>query len=155
MLEITVFLNLGTIVALRNVKRKGSDKMTEILIASHGHFASGLKSSVDILTGMGNQIKTIDAYVDQTDYTDQINDFIKTAKRPAVIFTDLKGGSVNQKVVLKAATEKDIYVITQTNLAIVMAVLLDSEKLTESQVELFKVDNEKKDLEEQKSAFFE
>lgn len=117
--------------------------MTEILIASHGHFASGLKSSIDILTGMGNQIKTIDAYVDQTDYTDQINDFIKTAKRPAVIFTDLKGGSVNQKVVLKAATEKDIYVITQTNLAIVMAVLLDSEKLTESH------------LEEQKSAFFE
>lgn len=138
--------------------------MTEILIASHGHFASGLKSSIDILTGMGNRIKTIDAYVDQTDYTDQINDFIKTAKRPAVIFTDLKGESVNQKVVLKAATEKDIYVITQTNLAIVMAVLLDSEKLTEShleemiqqsQVELFKVDNEKKDLEEQKSAFFE
>lgn len=138
--------------------------MTEILIASHGHFASGLKSSIDILTGMGNQIKTIDAYVDQTDYTDQINDFIKTAKRPAVIFTDLKGGSVNQKVVLKAASEKDIYVITQTNLAIVMAVLLDSEKLTEnhleeliqqSQVELFKVDKENKDLEEQKSAFFE
>ena len=138
--------------------------MTEILIASHGHFASGLKSSIDILTGMGNQVKTIDAYVDQTDYTDQINDFIKTAKRPAVIFTDLKGGSVNQKVVLKAASEKDIYVITQTNLAIVMAVLLDSEKLTEnhleeliqqSQVELFKVDKENKDLEEQKSAFFE
>lgn len=83
--------------------------MTEILIASHGHFASGLKSSIDILTGMGNQIKTIDAYAD-----------------------------LNQKVVLKVATEKDIYVITQTNLVIVMAVLLDSEK---------------KDLEEQKSAF--
>lgn len=138
--------------------------MTEILIASHGHFASGLKSSIDILTGMGNQVKTIDAYVNQTDYTDQINDFIKTAKRPAVIFTDLKGGSVNQKVVLKTASEKDIYVITQTNLAIVMAVLLDSEKLTEnhleeliqqSQVELFKVDKENKDLEEQKSAFFD
>ncbi|MCT6853592.1 MAG: PTS fructose transporter subunit IIA [Lactobacillus panisapium] len=138
--------------------------MTDILVASHGHFASGLKSSIDILTGMGNQVKTIDAYVDQTDYTDQINDFIKTAKRPAVIFTDLKGGSVNQKVVLKAASEKDIYVITQTNLAIVMAVLLDSEKLTEnhleeliqqSQVELFKVDKENKDLEEQKSAFFD
>jgi len=26
--------------------------MTDILIASHGHLASGLKSSVDILTGM-------------------------------------------------------------------------------------------------------
>lgn len=137
--------------------------MTEILIASHGHFASGLKSSIDILTGMGNQIKTIDAYVDQTDYTDQINDFIKTAKRPAVIFTDLKGGSVNQKVVLKAASEKDIYVITQTNLAIVMAVLLDSEKLSkkhlqelinQSQVELFEFEDTENN-QEQETDFFE
>lgn len=137
--------------------------MTEILIASHGHFASGLKSSIDILTGMGNQVKTIDAYVDQTDYTDQINDFIKTAKRPAVIFTDLKGGSVNQKVVLKAASEKDIYVITQTNLAIVMAVLLDSEKLSkkhlqelinQSQVELFEFEDTENN-QEQETDFFE
>lgn len=138
--------------------------MTEILIASHGHFASGLKSSIEILTGMSDQIKTIDAYVDQTDYTGQIKDFIKTAKRPAVIFTDLKGGSVNQKVVLAAANEKEIYVVTQTNLAVVMSVLLDSEKLTknhleeliqQSQVELFKLDEQKQNLAKQETDFFE
>ncbi|MCX8725983.1 PTS sugar transporter subunit IIA [Lactobacillus sp. B4007] len=137
--------------------------MTDILVASHGHFASGLKSSIDILTGMGDKIKTIDAYVDDTDYTDQITAFIRTAKRPAVIFTDLKGGSVNQKVVLKAASEKDIYVITQTNLAIVMAVLLDSEKLSkkhlqelinQSQVELFEFEDNENN-QEQETDFFE
>lgn len=120
--------------------------MTDILIASHGHFASGLKSSIDILTGMAKKIQVIDAYVDKSDYTKQITDFIQNAKRPAVIFTDLKGGSVNQKVVLKAAQEKDIFIVTQTNLAVVLAVFLDNEKLTkehlqdlinQSQVELF------------------
>lgn len=124
--------------------------MTDILIASHGHFASGLKSSIDILTGMAKKIQVIDAYVDKSDYTKQIRDFIKNAKRPAVIFTDLKGGSVNQKVVLKAAQEKDIFIVTQTNLAVVLAVFLDNEKLTkehlqdlinQSQVELFQLND--------------
>lgn len=124
--------------------------MTDILIASHGHFASGLKSSIDILTGMAKKIQVIDAYVDKSDYTKQITDFIQNAKRPAVIFTDLKGGSVNQKVVLKAAQEKDIFIVTQTNLAVVLAVFLDNEKLTkehlqdlinQSQVELFQLND--------------
>ncbi len=124
--------------------------MTDILIASHGHFASGLKSSIDILTGMAKKIQVIDAYVDKSDYTKQITDFIQNAKRPAVIFTDLKGGSVNQKVVLKAAQEKDIFIVTQTNLAVVLAVFLDNEQLTkehlqdlinQSQVELFQLND--------------
>lgn len=109
--------------------------MTDILIASHGHMASGIQSSLDILTGMGNKVQVIDAYVDQTDYTPQIDKFIKNAKRPAVIFTDLLGGSVNQKVTLKAAQEKDLFIVTQMNLAIIMAVLLDSEPLTKEHLQ--------------------
>lgn len=136
--------------------------MTDILIASHGHFASGLQSSMDILTGMGKQVKVIDAYVDDSDYTPRIEEFIKSAKRPAVIFTDLKGGSVNQKVMLEAANEKDIYIVTQMNLAIIMSVLLDSEPLTEehlkdlikqSQVELIEIKNDKKEQESDNDFF--
>ena len=37
--------------------------MRKFLIASHGKFASGLKSSIKILTGKTN-ISTIDAYLD-------------------------------------------------------------------------------------------
>lgn len=109
--------------------------MTDILIASHGHMASGIQSSLDILTGMGEKVHVIDAYVDQTDYTPEIDKFIKNAKRPAVIFTDLLGGSVNQKVTLKAAQEKNIFIVTQMNLAIIMAVLLDSEPLTKEHLQ--------------------
>ena len=137
--------------------------MTDILIASHGHFASGLNSSIEILTGMSKKIKVIDAYVDKSDYIKQIDDFIAKSKRPAVIFTDLKGGSVNQKVVLRVAKEKDIFVVTQTNLAVVLAVILDTEKLTkqhlqdlinQSQVELFQIDDDNNSLSNQEEEFF-
>ena len=137
--------------------------MTDILIASHGHFASGLKSSIEILMGMSKNIKVIDAYVDKSDYMKQIDYFITKSKRPAVIFTDLKGGSVNQKVVLRVAKEKDIFVVTQTNLAVVLAVLLDTEKLTkkhlqdlikQSQVELFQIDDDNNSLANQEEEFF-
>ena len=108
-------------------------------------------------------IKVIDAYVDKSDYMKQIDDFITKSKRPAVIFTDLKGGSVNQKVVLRVAKEKDIFVVTQTNLAVVLAVLLDTEKLTkkhlqdlikQSQVELFQIDDDNNSLANQEEEFF-
>ena len=137
--------------------------MTDILIASHGHFASGLNSSIEILTGMSKKIKVIDAYVDKSDYIKEIDDFIAKSKRPAVIFTDLKGGSVNQNVVLRVAKEKDIFVVTQTNLAVVLAVILDTEKLTkqhlqdlinQSQVELFQIDDDNNSLSNQEEEFF-
>lgn len=128
--------------------------MLSILVASHGKFASGLKSSVEILTGMGSRLTTIDAYLDDCDYTQDIKRFIETAERPAIIFTDLLGGSVNQKVVLAAAKQKNIYIVTQMNLAIILAVLLDSEPfsvqhldelITESQVKRVEVFSDNKD----------
>lgn len=128
--------------------------MLSILVASHGKFASGLKSSVEILTGMGSRLTTIDAYLDDRDYTQDIKRFIEIAERPAIIFTDLLGGSVNQKVVLAAAKQKNIYIVTQMNLAIILAVLLDSEPfsvqhldelITESQVKRVEVFSDNKD----------
>lgn len=55
---------------------------------------------------------------------------------------------------LKAANEKDIFIVTQMNLAVIMSVLLDSEPLTkthlkdlikQSQVELIALENEKEE----------
>ncbi|BDR56964.1 PTS sugar transporter subunit IIA [Xylocopilactobacillus apis] len=104
--------------------------MTSILVASHGHMASGIQSSIDILTGRGDEIKTIDAYVDQHDYIPEIKEFIAKSSKPCVIFTDLEGGSVNQKVVIEAAERENVFIVTQANLAVVLSVLLDGEKLT-------------------------
>ena len=76
--------------------------MKKILVASHGHLASGIRSSIEILTGMSNLVEAVDCYVDDTDFTPRIEAFIDSVgpDDDAVIFTDIYGGSVFQKVVL-------------------------------------------------------
>lgn len=54
--------------------------MKKILVASHGCLADGIKSSVGILTGNQDLITTVNAYVDESDYTATIQEFIDSVK---------------------------------------------------------------------------
>lgn len=107
------------------------------LIATHGKLASGFQSSLNILTGKGDDVSVIDAYLDNSDYTPKIDAFIDSVgeDEQAVIFTDLYGGSVNQKVVsrLAAKSKKGIFLIANSNLAIILSIILQPEgtKLTD------------------------
>lgn len=110
--------------------------MNKILIASHGHLASGVQSSLEILTGMGNKVTVIDAYVDDHDYVPDIRKFIDELDgQTGIIFTDLFGGSVNQKVMLEVADHENVFVITGTNLPIVLSVVLEGEEITKAKLE--------------------
>lgn len=104
------------------------------LIASHGKLASGFKSSVKILCGKQDECQVIDAYLDNSDFTSDIDKFIDSVQEndTGVIFTDLYGGSVNQKVVTELLTKskKNIYVISNSNLAIILSILLLPEGTT-------------------------
>ncbi|HER9798962.1 TPA: PTS sugar transporter subunit IIA [Streptococcus pyogenes] len=99
----------------------------KFLIGSHGRLASGLQSSIDILAGMGQALETIDAYVDDSDYTSQIDDFIAgvAADEQGLIFTDLLGGSVNQKMVTAVMNsgKDNIFLITNSNLATLLSLV--------------------------------
>lgn len=130
--------------------------MDKILIASHGHLASGIQSSLEILTGLGKQVSVIDAYVDDHDYISDIKKFIDDLNGDTgIIFTDLLGGSVNQKVMLEVADHENIFVITGTNLPIVLSVALATEPTTkaslnelikDSQVQIVDVPKDDSDL---------
>lgn len=110
------------------------------LIATHGKLASGFQSSLNILTGKGDEVSVIDAYLDDSDYTPQIDHFIDSVNddEQAVIFTDLYGGSVNQKVVTKLVPKgkNNIFLISNSNLAIILSILLQPEgtKLDETKI---------------------
>ena len=108
--------------------------MKKILLASHGKLASGIKSSIEILTGVNEQIISIDAYLpnDNSDYTPIITSFIDSIKMDdeAIIFTDIAMGSVNQKMIeLMSKTNKEIYLISGMNLPIVLSIILESRKI--------------------------
>ena len=46
--------------------------MKQILIASHGHFASGVKSTIDLIFGEREDITAIDCYTDDEQPKDKI-----------------------------------------------------------------------------------
>lgn len=126
--------------------------MNKILIASHGHLASGIRSSIEILTGMGEKLSVIDAYVDDHNYVNDIKKFVDDLdNETGVIFTDLVGGSVNQKVILATSQYDNIFIVSGVNLPVVLSTLLEAREITQdvlneiinsSQVELVNLQNE-------------
>lgn len=111
--------------------------MKRILIASHGHLASGIQSSIGILMGNPDAVQAIDAYVDDSDYTENIKAFLDSVEPgdEAVIFTDIYGGSVFQKVVLLQPEQYGVFHVTGVNLPAVVQVLLSAEPITEQSLD--------------------
>lgn len=106
--------------------------MKKILIATHGHMASGVKSVAKILLRDDSAITAVDCYVDETDFTPALEAWIDgvTEDDDAVIFTDLLGGSVCNKVASLHPERKGIVHVTGFNLAVVLECLITSERLT-------------------------
>lgn len=97
------------------------------LIATHGELAKGFQSSLDILAGKGNDFTVINAYMTDEDYTPVVVDFIQQVSpdEQGIVFTDLFGGSVNQKVVTEVLTAEcdNIFILSNVNLAIILSIL--------------------------------
>ncbi|WEV45711.1 PTS fructose transporter subunit IIA [Streptococcaceae bacterium ESL0687] len=107
--------------------------MRKILIASHGKLASGLLSSIELLAGIKDGIVAIDAYVDDNDFEKELNQFIDSVSNEdeIFIFTDLFGGSVNQKITKRCLEEGlAANIISGMNLPVILEVLLAGEDLT-------------------------
>ncbi|MCQ2011436.1 MAG: PTS fructose transporter subunit IIA [Sporolactobacillus sp.] len=105
--------------------------MKKILVATHGQFADGVKSSLSILVGKTDSITFLNAYVNKEDVDETIDRFFADAAEDdeLIIFTDLLGGSVNQKVTLRAQ-KHHAFIIAGFNLPIILEVLLASAPIT-------------------------
>lgn len=105
------------------------------LIATHGMMASGVVNTLSLFTDC-NDIRYLNAYVDESDYTQQIVDFINQIDETetAIIFTDIIGGSVNQKVVAMNH-RKNVKIITGFNLALILEIIM-SDATQDEQIEV-------------------
>lgn len=92
--------------------------MKQILIASHGHFASGVKSTIDLIFGEREDITAIDCYTDDEQPKDKIETYLGTLKPEdaLIICTDIAGGSVNQLMV-QYLSRPNTYLIAGVNVA--------------------------------------
>lgn len=109
--------------------------MLKIFLSSHGHMASGIKSSLDILIGNTDKITVFDAYVDEKNVQDVLDNFYKTVGEDdeVLLLSDLYGGSVNQ-VMFTYLNRPNTRLVSGVNLALVLELAI-KETISDSELE--------------------
>lgn len=109
--------------------------MKKILLASHGRFASGIKSSMNILLGASDNLQIFDAYIDETNVENVIDDFYKTVNEDdqVILMSDLYGGSVNQ-IMFRYINRPNTTLVTGVNLACVLEIAASSNDLSKDEI---------------------
>ena len=104
--------------------------MVQFFLSSHGHLASGLKSSVGVLLGGCDRLTVFDAYVDERSLEDALNAFYQKVGRDdqVILLSDMYGGSVNS-IMYPFLTRPNTTLIAGVNLALVIGLLLGGEPL--------------------------
>ena len=101
--------------------------MRKFLIATHGNFARGVKSSLDIIIGETENLSLIEAYVSENktieDEFRKILDELRESDE-LIIFSDLLGGSVTNQLLQQAATQPNIHIVSGFNLPLLLDILL-------------------------------
>lgn len=100
--------------------------MRKFAIASHEKMADGVQATLELFVGNDMEITYMCAYIEGRDTIEkQIDDFLKGVSKEdeVVIFTDLYGGSVNQKIVLATEAYENIFIIAGFNLPTIIEVI--------------------------------
>ncbi|NOW96835.1 PTS sugar transporter subunit IIA [Mucilaginibacter sp. SG564] len=100
--------------------------MRKFLIATHGAFAKGIKSSLDMIIGETDNVFLIQAYLDDhISVEDELATVLThiTADDELVIFTDLLGGSVNN-IMIREALKNNVHIVSGFNLPLLIEVIM-------------------------------
>ncbi len=102
--------------------------MTKFFLSSHGHLASGLASSLDILLGGHDRVTVFDAYVDEKSLNDALDAFFQTVgeKDQAILISDMYGGSVNSTM-YTYLDRSNTTLVAGVNLAMVISLTIEGD----------------------------
>ncbi|NDL62129.1 PTS sugar transporter subunit IIA [Acerihabitans arboris] len=115
--------------------------MREVFIASHGQYAEGIISGLDLLIGSDHGITPICAYCGDigstADLAQRFNAIALEAARRGnelVLFTDMQGGSVNNTAVQVMMDYPHMHVISGANLIMLMEFCMSERTETAARV---------------------
>lgn len=123
-------------------------KTRKFLIATHGTFAAGVKSSLDIIIGDMEHVFLIEAYVDETVSVEtQINEVMAQVgdTDELIVFTDILGGSITNQV-LQHALKPNVYVVSGFNLPLLIEVLMADAETPAEEVITAALENAKEQM---------
>lgn len=101
-------------------------KIRKFLIATHGTFAAGVKSSLDIIIGAMEHVFLIEAYIDDAVSVEtQVNEVMARVSDTdeLIVFTDILGGSITNQI-LQHALRPNVHVVSGFNLPLLIEVLM-------------------------------
>jgi fructoselysine/glucoselysine PTS system EIIA component len=110
--------------------------MRKFLIATHGTFAKGVQSSLDIIIGPMENVFLIQAYVEENKGIEEELALVMENigdEDELVVFTDLLGGSVTNQV-LRFALAGNVHVVSGFNLPLLVEILLSDPEEPVTQV---------------------
>lgn len=101
--------------------------MKNIILVTHAEFAKGIITSADLILGTKESIKYVGISEKETvnDAVKAIGDILTTfpEKSPALIITDIAGGSTTQAAIRVMGNRENTYVITGLNLGMLLELL--------------------------------
>lgn len=116
--------------------------MRDVYIASHGRYAEGIVSALNLLVGEDHEIQPICAYCGDIGSTAELAECFRgiaasSAQRghELVIFTDMQGGSVNNTAVQLMVQHPHMHVVSGANLIMLMAFYLSENNDTTERVQ--------------------
>lgn len=99
----------------------------KLLIATHGVFADGIKSALELIVGKQNSVYTLCAYTnDMTAVETPVKEIINSLNDmdELIIATDMLGGSVNNEF-MKYLDKPNIHLISGVNLPLLCDLVMD------------------------------
>src|ERR1700744_6321394 len=97
-------------------------KTRKFLIVSHGAFAGGIRSALELITGVAGEVHILQAYREENKpVEEELTGLLSGAgeEEEWVVFTDLLGGSITNQV-LRAAADlpegRSVHVVAGINL---------------------------------------
>ena len=103
--------------------------MIKFVIATHGHFAKGLKMSTEFIMGKQKNLYAICAYTSECkDFPRTIQEILNNSQKDKIIFgTDIAGGSVNNELQKIVASNDRLHLIAGINLPFILEFLTSTE----------------------------
>ena len=96
-----------------------------IVLASHHRLAEGLKDTLNFISGGGQDIVSMAAYLDNQPVENQVDALMASfpADRDVIVLTDMMAGSVNQKF-FKYRTRPHTHIISGMNLPLALGIAM-------------------------------
>lgn len=101
--------------------------MRKFLIVSHGEFAGGMRSALELITGAVSGVVVLQAYVEENkSVEEELAELLRDGDE-WVVFTDLLGGSITNQVLRTAAelgVTESVHIVAGMNLPLVIEVVM-------------------------------